>query len=93
MKAANTLFYRVTEQKSPSGKLLGFNVLGGFEPKLTFKTAAYKETHHDQMTTVQLNGIVAQMAKHANAAATEDVTPLGMLKKLAKNDQTYGYLS
>ena len=93
MQAANTLFYRVTEQKTPSGKTVGFNILGGFEPKLTFKTAAYRETHHDQMTTAQLNVIVAGMSKHANAAATEDVTPLGMLKKLNKNNENYGWMS
>jgi hypothetical protein len=89
MQAANTLFYRVTEQKTPSGKIVGLNILGGFDPKLTFKSAAYRETALCILTTAQLEEVVLGLAVHANAAELENVTALGMLKKLAKNDLTY----
>jgi hypothetical protein len=84
---ANTMYYRVTEQKTPSGKTIGWNVLGGFDPKLVFSTAAYKESATDNATTGDIELVVAKMAKHANAARTSDLTSSGMLKKIAKNDE------
>ena len=84
---ANTLYYRVTEQKTPSGKVVGWNVLGGFDPKLVFSTAAYKESATDQATSGDIDLVVAKMAKHANAASTSNLTSSGMLKKIAANDE------
>jgi len=88
---ANTMYFRVTEQKTPSGKTVGWNILGGFDPKLVFATAAYKESCTDNATTGEIDFIVAKMAKHGNAASTSNVTSSGMLKKIAKNDERMAF--
>ncbi len=84
---ANTMFFRVTEQKTPSGNTVGWNILGGFDPKLVFATAAYKESATCYTTSTDIQRSVDKMAKLANAASTSDLTSSGILKKIAKNDE------
>ena len=88
---ANTMFYRVTEQKSPSGRTLGWNILGGFDPKLVFATAAYKESAACNATTGDIDLVVAKMAKHGNAGGVSNLTSPALLKKIAKNDEQLAY--
>jgi hypothetical protein len=88
---ANTMNFRVVEQKTPSGRTVGWNILGGFDPKLVFATAAYKESACDNATTGDIQVVVDKMAKHANAAGTCNLTSPAMLKKIAKNDERLAY--
>jgi hypothetical protein len=87
MQGANTLYFRVTEQKAPSGTVLGTNILAGFDPKLVYKTASYRETGVVKLTTMAMMAVVQKLAQHANADRTENVTALGMMKKMAKYDE------
>ena len=84
---ANTMFFRVTEQKTPSGRSVGFHVLGGFDAKLTYATAAYRETGSNDMTSGDVQSKVAKMQAHANAECVEDCTSKGPAKKIAQNDE------
>jgi catabolite regulation protein CreA len=85
------MYYRVTEQKTPSGNTVGFNILGGFDPKLVYATAAYRESATCYVTTGEVDAVVAKMALHANAADTCNLTSPAMLKKIAKNDEQLAY--
>lgn len=82
---ANTLFYRVTEQKTPSGKIVGFNILASFDTRVVYATAAYKESALCSATTEQINTVVLKLASKAGAADTRDLTTSGMKKKIEQN--------
>jgi hypothetical protein len=88
---ANTMYFRVVEQKTPSGRTLGWNILGGFDPKLVFATATYKESACDNATTGDIQVVVDKMAEHARAANTCNMTSPALLKKIAKNDEQLAY--